>query len=136
MRVAYSSSDINKVVGHPGKARYIVILDIDQNGNILNKTVIDNIDKDHTEHYHHKNKLEILPSIKKADLNFLKEEDHSREDHHKWDHKLSGVDIFITKSCSESFMQRMKNLGIKIIITDKKTIEEALAEALPSLTLS
>lgn len=136
MKIAFSSSDTNKVVGHPGRARYIVVLELDQNGNILNKTVIDNIDKDHMEHHYHKKKLEIMSSIKNADLNFLQEKDHTHKDHHKWGQKLRGVDIFITKSCSENFMQRMKNLGIKLIITDKKTIEEALTEVLSSLTFS
>jgi predicted Fe-Mo cluster-binding NifX family protein len=113
MKIAYSSMNGKTISGHPGRAKYLVIVEIDKD-KIVNKEVIDNPLNHHKEE----------PKGK-----ILHEDNHYH--HHQHSQRFdflteNGIEAFITKRCGEGFKRNLAKRNIKLIITDKKEIEDVL----------
>ena len=105
MKIAYSSMDGEKISGHPGRAKYLVILDLDENKNIKTKFIMEN------------------------PLNHHKEGGREHSGHQRWEVlKEEKIEIFITKRCGEGFKENLKKRNIKLILTKESNINNLLKE--------
>ncbi len=97
MIIAYPSMTGERISGHPGRAKFLVIVEA-ENGEIKNKRIISNPIR------HHDENNQPIPELQR-DWSVLKE-----------------IDIFITRRCGEGFIRKMEKLGKEVLITEEKDI--------------
>jgi predicted Fe-Mo cluster-binding NifX family protein len=96
MKIAVTSQNFKTITGHAGKTRRFIIFDKDQDG-----------------------KIEM---DKKLDLS----KEMSFHEFQGNEHPVDEVDILITGSCGNGFIQKMSRRGIKVITTDETSILTAV----------
>jgi len=101
MKIAYPSMTGERISGHPGRAKYIVIVEI-ENNKIKDKKIMPNPIR------HHDEKNQPIP-------------EHKRD----WS-ILQNIDIFITRKCGEGFKRKIEKLGKELVITEEKDINHFL----------
>ena len=105
MRIAYSSMDGEKISGHPGRAKYLVILELDENKKPVSRKVIEN------------------------PLNHHKEGGREHSGDQRWEVlENEKVEIFITKRCGEGFKENLRKRGIGLILTKENDINDVLKD--------
>jgi predicted Fe-Mo cluster-binding NifX family protein len=119
MKIAYSSMNGETISGHPGRAKYLVIVEIDKNGNVK-KEVIENP----LNHHKDEPKGKIL-------------HEHNHFHHHEHSKRFNflnenNIDTFVTKRCGEGFKRNLERLGIRLILTDKRNIEDVIKSLVSS----
>jgi len=97
MKIAYPSMTGERISGHPGRAKYLVIVEV-ENNEIKNKKVIENPIR------HHDDKNQPIPKEKQ-----------------NWS-VIKNIDLFITRRCGEGFIRKMEKMGKELIITEEKDI--------------
>ncbi len=107
MKIAYSSMDGEKISGHPGRAKYLVIVELDENKNIKSKRIMEN------------------------PLNHHKEGGREHSGVQRWEVlEDEEVKIFITKRCGEGFKNNLAIRNISLILTKENDINKVLKEEL------
>ncbi len=119
MKIAYSSMNGETISGHPGRAKYLVIVEINEKGEIK-KEVIENP----LNHHKEEPKGKIL-----HEHNHFHHHEHSKRFEFL---KENNIEAFITKRCGEGFKRNLERLGIKLILTEEKNIENVLKSLVPS----
>lgn len=97
MKIAYPSMTGERISGHPGRAKFLVIVEV-KNGEIKNKEVMPNPIR------HHDENNQPIPEYKRD-----------------WS-VLNDIDMFVTRRCGEGFIRKMEKLRKELIITDEKDI--------------
>ncbi len=105
MKVAYSSMDGIKISGHPGRAKYLVIIELDENKNIKSQRVLEN------------------------PLNHHKDGGREHSGHQRWEVlEEENIKVFITKRCGEGFKNNLSKRNIKLILTKENSIDSVLKD--------
>jgi predicted Fe-Mo cluster-binding NifX family protein len=131
MRIAFPSKDGEHIWGHPGRAEYIVVVTL-EGDKVVQKEVIPN-----TVKHHHKGEgrlpKEITQNRNRPEKTVIGEEPLQKEKgtpRHKenlWA-VLKGVDLFITKSCGEGFKRNLQEIGVPLVITKHKNVEDFIKD--------
>ncbi len=103
MRIAYPSMTGERISGHPGRAKYLVIVET-EGDKIKNKKILENPIR------HHDENNQPIPENKRD-----------------WS-VLEDIDIFVTRRCGEGFKRKMEKLGKELIITEEKDINKFVKE--------
>ncbi|MEJ2117866.1 MAG: NifB/NifX family molybdenum-iron cluster-binding protein [Alphaproteobacteria bacterium] len=88
MKIGVTSQNFRTVTGHAGKARRFMVFEVAEDGAVLQSDRYD-LPKDMSMHEHP----------------------------HSAPHPIDDLNVLITGSCGEGFMQRMAKRGIKVIVT-------------------
>ncbi len=135
MRIAFPSKDGVHIWGHPGRAEYIVIITTDGK-KVIHKEVLPNTVKHH-EKGEGRLPKEITqkrnaPQIAIGEEPIQKPKGVPKHKEELWA-LLKGVDLFITRSCGEGFKRNLEKIGVPLVITKEKNIEDFLDDYSPEV---
>ncbi|HEY52794.1 MAG TPA: hypothetical protein G4N94_04985 [Caldilineae bacterium] len=121
MKIAFVTDDGKTISAHFGQARYLSFITI-KDGEVTSTEVIErNLEGHHSRHHKH---------------------DHDHDHGHGYGHghgrgggggfqtkflPLQGCDLLIARGIGPSAMNNVRALGVEVVLTDLKTIDDALA---------